>query len=576
MSGLSEGEWEFMQNNMSRIVSFIVLLASIVVIGALFYKVMIGFLVPIFLAAVLVVVFRPLHRWVMAQVGEREHLAAAITTCIILFLVLLPAGVIATTAAVQGASLVKNFDENNIDVTLERVRTYLKLELPYKDQIQSIQNEVEELRAEVLEGDTTRLYDPNQKLASLVKRLKEEGQTLKTLVMAAEAAKSSKASSDHTESGVTSSQAPSDQRDPKAPSQDETEINADADKDKSFAFDKEFDDFETSLKKIDPKQFDKGSEPDVIEIQQNSVRFGNQWQILKEKILGGSIQATLRDLANPTKEEIKALRAGITEYIRPRLFELTSMTGVVIARMVIGGAILSLSLFFFLYDGPAMMRAVMQLSPLDDRYERELLSEFDRTARAVVLATILSAVVQGLIAGLGYYAVGMPSLILLILLTTMCALVPFVGPALVWVPVCLYLLIYRESTISAGGLAIWGVLVVGTSDNFVKAFVLHGQRQLHPLLALLSVLGGVQSLGPIGIIVGPMAVTMLQTLLGILQHELTNFDVKSPDGPFGNDKIRKRMAKKSRKKSDEPGPTTAGDVVATDAPSDGPPQPTAD
>ncbi len=82
MSGLSEGEWKFMQNNMSRIVSFIVLLASIVVIGALFYKVMIGFLVPIFLAAVLVVVFRPLHRWVMAQVGEREHLAAAITTCI--------------------------------------------------------------------------------------------------------------------------------------------------------------------------------------------------------------------------------------------------------------------------------------------------------------------------------------------------------------------------------------------------------------------------------------------------------------------------------------------------------------
>lgn len=64
-----------------------------------------------------------------------------------------------------------------------------------------------------------------------------------------------------------------------------------------------------------------------------------------------------------------------------------------------------------------MIRGIMQLSPLDDRYE-QILFEFDRTARAVVLATILSAVVQGLIAGMGYYVVGMPSLILLILLTS--------------------------------------------------------------------------------------------------------------------------------------------------------------
>jgi hypothetical protein len=67
------------------------------------------------------------------------------------------------------------------------------------------------------------------------------------------------------------------------------------------------------------------------------------------------------------------------------------------------------------------------------------------------------------------------------------------------------------------------MLVVGTVDNLVKVFVLHGQSQLHPLLALLSVLGGIQSLGPIGILVGPMVVVLLQTLLGILRTELTSF-----------------------------------------------------
>ncbi len=76
-------------------------------------------------------------------------------------------------------------------------------------------------------------------------------------------------------------------------------------------------------------------------------------------------------------------------------------------------------------------------------------------------------------------------------------MIPFVGPAIVWVPACLYLAFYENRIIAAGALAVWGVLVVGTVDNFVKAGVLHGQSQLHPLLALLSVLGGVQALGPI-------------------------------------------------------------------------------
>ena len=63
--------------------------------------------------------------------------------------------------------------------------------------------------------------------------------------------------------------------------------------------------------------------------------------------------------------------------------------------------------------------------------------------------------------------------------------------------------------------------MVSTVDNIVKPAVLHGRSKLHPLLALLSVLGGIQVLGPIGIFVGPMAVAFLQTLLNMLRDELT-------------------------------------------------------
>ncbi|MEM9412746.1 MAG: AI-2E family transporter, partial [Planctomycetota bacterium] len=61
-------------------------------------------------------------------------------------------------------------------------------------------------------------------------------------------------------------------------------------------------------------------------------------------------------------------------------------------------------------------------------------------------------------------------------------------------------------------------------DNFIKPLVLHGQSNLHPLFALLSILGGVSALGPIGILIGPMIVAFLQTLLKLLQRELVTLD----------------------------------------------------
>ena len=62
------------------------------------------------------------------------------------------------------------------------------------------------------------------------------------------------------------------------------------------------------------------------------------------------------------------------------------------------------------------------------------------------------------------------------------------------------------------------------ADNVIKPYILHGQSNIHPLFALLSVLGGVSTLGPIGIVIGPMVVAFLQTLLKILQREMTHLD----------------------------------------------------
>src|SRR5262245_61234652 len=80
-------------------------------------------------------------------------------------------------------------------------------------------------------------------------------------------------------------------------------------------------------------------------------------------------------------------------------------------------------------------------------------------------------------------------------------------------------------------LAVYCTVIVSGIDNVIKPLVLHGQSNLHPLLALLSILGGVTVLGPVGIIVGPMVVSFLQALLNMLRKELELFGDPDAAGP---------------------------------------------
>ena len=203
---------------------------------------------------------------------------------------------------------------------------------------------------------------------------------------------------------------------------------------------------------------------------------------------------------------------------------------VVLLKLVIGLLVMTVSLFYFLADGRRMLEGVTRLVPLDTRYQWQLLEEFEEVSRAVVSSTLLGALVQALLAGIGFYVAGLGNVFLLTLLTFFGALVPFVGAAAVWGSASLYLLFFVKDTWAAAGLALWGLGVVSTVDNIIKPIVLHGQSKLHPLLALLSVLGGVGALGPIGIFVGPIAVAFLQAALTMLQVEIGSLQGDSATG----------------------------------------------
>jgi predicted PurR-regulated permease PerM len=218
------------------------------------------------------------------------------------------------------------------------------------------------------------------------------------------------------------------------------------------------------------------------------------------------------------KELQASMAKGVQQFLAPMALRTTRFLGEALVSL----AIMILATYYFFADGAVMIEAILRLSPLQGARTQELLDQFDSVTRAVVLATLLSAFVQGLLAGVGFYAAGVGSVFLLTALSMLLTLVPFVGAAIVWVPVCLWLFAVEGRTTAGVLLAVYCVGVVSMVDNLVKPLVLHGRSNLHPLLALLSVLGGVQALGPIGIFVGPMVVAFLQTLLNMVHAELTS------------------------------------------------------
>ena len=196
-------------------------------------------------------------------------------------------------------------------------------------------------------------------------------------------------------------------------------------------------------------------------------------------------------------------------------------------------AIFLFALYYFLKDGPKLIEAAENLIPVHAEYQRQLLTQFATVVRAVVLATFLAAFVQGALATLALGVLGFDHLLLLLVASVVASLIPVAGTTLVWLP-CALILLGQERYIAAGLLTAWGAGVVGTVDNVVRTYVLNNDTKLHPLLALISVLGGLQVMGFWGVFVGPIVASCLHALVKIFNHELTELSKEA----YGEEAVR--------------------------------------
>ena len=207
----------------------------------------------------------------------------------------------------------------------------------------------------------------------------------------------------------------------------------------------------------------------------------------------------------------------VTQYIGQFIISNGSAFLSNVVNMVTQIFIMFFIMFYVVRDYDWIIRKIKDLSPLKEEQEDRILERIRSVARSALLGSLITAFAQGIAGGIGLAIVGIPG----IFWGTMMAftsLVPVVGTALVWIPSCLYLLLLGHWK-SSLFLLLWSLLIVGSIDNFLRPLLMRGVGQMSPFFVFLSIMGGIQYFGLLGLIYGPLILGCAIVMLYIYEAE---------------------------------------------------------
>jgi predicted PurR-regulated permease PerM len=172
------------------------------------------------------------------------------------------------------------------------------------------------------------------------------------------------------------------------------------------------------------------------------------------------------------------------------------------------------AMFFFFRDGPRIIEKIFYYMPLSNRDEELLLERLTSVTRATIKGTLVIGIIQGALAGLGFWVAGIDGAAFWGTIMAVLSVVPGIGAALIWVPAVIYLFITGQ-TLPAVLLLAWCAAVVGTIDNILRPALVGKDAKMPDLLILIGTLGGLFLFGPIGFIVGPIVCGLFLTVWDI-------------------------------------------------------------
>lgn len=251
-------------------------------------------------------------------------------------------------------------------------------------------------------------------------------------------------------------------------------------------------------------EFARSDRPHELVLRLRGSWLGQMWLDLGPR--GDALRANLPDMAINASQAVSAFLVAQAPAAAANVF-----------RFFVSFFFTVFALFFFFRDGARMVLGLRDLVPMEPATKDAILARFSDTLSAVVLGSALTAVAQGVLGGIAYWALGVPFAVLLAGATAFLSLLPFGGPV-VWVGVVIYFL-FESDYVRAAIMTGWGVLVIGSADNFIRPLIIGGRTQIPTILLFFGILGGLQAYGFLGMFLGPAIIAIVVTFARIYREQ---------------------------------------------------------
>lgn len=199
-----------------------------------------------------------------------------------------------------------------------------------------------------------------------------------------------------------------------------------------------------------------------------------------------------------------------------------------ISSFAVNMFVLIFVLYFMLIGGKKMEQYINDILPFNEINSQNVVHEINMIVRSNAIGIPLLALIQGGVAMIGYWIFGAPNILLSGLLTCFASIIPMIGTSLVWVPIAIYMALIGN-WLQAFGLALYGALVISQLDNLIRFMIQKKMADIHPLITVFGVVIGLSIFGFMGIIFGPLLLSLFFLFVDMFKREYLDGDKKQND-----------------------------------------------
>lgn len=196
-----------------------------------------------------------------------------------------------------------------------------------------------------------------------------------------------------------------------------------------------------------------------------------------------------------------------------------------VSHIIVNSVVLIFILYFMLISGQKLEAYIYGILPFNDANKANVMVEIKRMVLSNAIGIPLLAVIQGIIAFIGYLIFGVPSALIFGIITSFATLIPLLGTGLVWFPLCIYFAL-TGNWFGAIGLLIYSLIILTNIDNVIRFLLQKKLADTHPLITVFGVIMGLSLFGFWGVIFGPLLLSMFFLLINIFKTEYIDKDFK--------------------------------------------------